>query len=286
MRRLLLILGFLLAVGCEKPTAPPAVRKIGVVATVYPLADIARQVAGDVADVSWVIESGQSMKGVQPDEQLRNRLRSADLVLMGDVTEAWATEGSGAGQHYSRILRLETLPIARESGTSGLLWLDPAVAREAAKDLATRLAALRPQKVQEVRERADKLANEIDALYKPYQEKLRSADNRRFLVLGNDFAPFLSRFSFQAIPTLDAPPSRLTDEDIRLIQYVSRQNDTKLLVIPADTPAALVDDLRVRTGMQLVLLDALGTSAGGGRNTYLDLIRWNLDQLAKATMVH
>lgn len=87
----------------------------------------------------------------------------------------------------------------------------------------------------------------------------------------------------QAIPTVDVAPTRLTDENVRLIQYQSRQNRTSLLVLPADTPAAVIDEIRVRSGLQIVALDHLGSSAGGGRSNYIELLRWNLDQLVRAT---
>lgn len=284
--RIRLLLAMLLLGGCKPaPTATEQSRKLSVVATAYPLADIARRVGDGLVEVSWVVEAGQSLRGVRPDVELRNRLRSADLVLMGDITENWATEGSGSGEHYSRILRLEALPAAREAAQPGILWLDPTIMKEAIGDLVMRLRVLRAKASADITARGDELIGEINAAVQQYQPGLQKAENRRILVLNDDFSPFLKRFSFQPIQTVDVQPTRLTDENIRLIQYVSRQNNTSKLVIPADTPIAAVADLRVRTGLQLVLLDALGTSAAGGRNSYIELLKWDLEQLTKATML-
>ena len=65
--------------GCddEVATTPPAARRISVVATTYPLADIARHVAGNRADVHWWIESGQSVAGFQPTQQQLDEARTA-----------------------------------------------------------------------------------------------------------------------------------------------------------------------------------------------------------------
>src|SRR4051794_13759863 len=53
----------LLAWGCDKPasTAPRPPDKIKMVATAYPLADLARQVGGSLVQCDWVAEQGQSL---------------------------------------------------------------------------------------------------------------------------------------------------------------------------------------------------------------------------------
>lgn len=271
---------------CDRPKAKVTPqRKLSVVATVYPLADVARQIGGDLVEVTWVIEAGQSLSGVQPDPVLRNRLRGADVLLMGGATEGWAAEASGGGEQYDRILRLQALPVAREVTEPGYLWLDPLIVRAAAEDLSYRLQVLRPEATAAIKARTEQFVAKLNSIHESYQSRLLAAQTRRMLVLNTDFMPFLRRFSFSGIPTLDVPPSRLTDENIRVLQFVSRQQNTRLLVLPADTPAAVVDDLRVRSQLQIILLDALGSSAAGGRNTYPELMEWNLEQLARATII-
>ena len=68
--------------GCDRAPAkaPVPIEKVAIVATVYPLADIARNVGGPYVSASWLIESGQSLSGVQSNVDLRNRLRSADQL--------------------------------------------------------------------------------------------------------------------------------------------------------------------------------------------------------------
>ena len=67
--------------GCRKSDATSAtVEKLRIVATVYPLADVARAVGGRQVSVEWLVERGQRLDAVDPTSELRNLrlwLRSA-----------------------------------------------------------------------------------------------------------------------------------------------------------------------------------------------------------------
>lgn len=274
-------------VGCgETPPAPaPGSRKLLVLATVYPLADVAKEVGGDQVETSWLIESGQSIDGVQATGELRNRLQAADLVFMGGATEQWASEGFGQSYQHGRIVRLDVLPGAQENTEGGLIWLDPEAVKAGCKELTTRLQMLRAKNAEDFRLQGEQYVSKIDALEKDYRSRLSQAQTRKILGLNSDFSPLLRRFGLQCVVAMDVAPSRLTDANIQFLKQLADENGTRLLIIPADIPALLAKDLEARTGLQLVRLDSLGSSAAGGRNSYLDLMRWNLDQLLRATTI-
>src|SRR4051794_18579736 len=70
-----------LIVGCQKPAAqaPRPPEKVKVMATAYPLADIARQVGGDAVQCDWVAEQGQAMDAIDPTPEVIAKLRNAEL---------------------------------------------------------------------------------------------------------------------------------------------------------------------------------------------------------------
>src|SRR5437764_7069881 len=76
--------------GCDRqstsassPTGAVASDKepVHVLATVYLLADIARQIGGDQVNAEWYVESGQSLNELVETPERRNQFRSADIVL-------------------------------------------------------------------------------------------------------------------------------------------------------------------------------------------------------------
>ncbi|HVT89095.1 MAG TPA: metal ABC transporter substrate-binding protein [Tepidisphaeraceae bacterium] len=281
----LLILGLVFIGACDGPPPAPAQRKLNILATVYPLGDMARQIGGDAVEVTWIVESGQSIGNISATGEVHDRLNSADLVLTGGATEPWATQGFSDPFQHGRLVRLDVLQSAREQTDGGLLWLDPVIMHEACRELGARLQVLRSDNYSEFQKRMDDYSAQIDATFQPYQRKLLAPQQRKLIVLSSDFLPFLKRLGLEGINSVSARPTDLDDSDIRRLKQVAQQEKTTLLILPADIPAIVVQDIEHRSGLQAVVLDALGSSAGGGRNTYLDLLKFNLEQLLRATTI-
>jgi zinc transport system substrate-binding protein len=282
---LLLLLTLLLLLGaCDRaaPT-PPRSERVKVLATVLPLADIVREIGGPYVQVEWIVESGQSVAGVQTTADLRNRLRSADLVVSGGVTEPWAVEGYDDPFRAQRIVRLDLLGSVRDMEVGGWLWLDPTVVEDLARELQVKLSVMRPLHESVFAQRRDDFIARLESVVRPHDQALAAAPNKKLLVLGTDFDPLLKRFGLSAVLVAGTNVTELSDHKLAVLKQVSRQNDTRVLLLGADTPHVVVRDLESRSGLRVVLLDALGSSAGEGRSSYLDVLRFNLEQLARAT---
>jgi zinc transport system substrate-binding protein len=286
----LLILGAwlgLISAGCDRrsPTGKAADR-VTVVATVYPLADVARQVGGAYVDTTWVLESGQSLRGFVPGPETRARLRSVNLVLMGGPAEQWAAEGFGDPSQGRRIIRLDAMnPGDTQASRQGYLWLDPRLVIDASRELCARLQVLRPTLDRQLKAQTDEFVQKLDEITREYQSKLAGAHAKKVMVLGPDFEPLLTRFGYVPVPTIEASPMQITEAQLKTIVQIAKDNDTRLLLVPADTPTLNIRDLEVRGGLQLVAIDGLGNSGATGRSTYLEILRYDLEQLLAATTV-
>jgi zinc transport system substrate-binding protein len=279
------LLGAVCLGGCRrKSTDFSLVNKVTIIATVYPIADVARQIGGDYVDVSWVVESGQSLTAVQPSSELRSRLSSTDIVISNGITEPWANAGFNDPLQQQHFIRLDLLQSPGES-QEGFVWLDPMIVKNLAGELCTRLTVLRPEEEKYFTQRRDAYIAQIDALMQKYQPALAAAQTKQVLVLGVEFNALLSRFGLYPLMPVAESPLQLNDVDLFAIKRAANDKHTHLLLISTETPAVVATDLEQRASVTVVRLDCLGSSGGGGHNTYLDLMRDNLDQLLKATTV-
>ncbi len=268
--------------GCDRQQPSKVVREnLTILATVYPLADVAREIGGPYVQVQWIVESGQSLAGVRTDADLRSRLRSADLVLAGGVSEPWAVEGFDDPFQSRRIVRLDLLPAAR-TGSTGLLWLDPLIMKDFAREVCSRLLVVRPEDEAFFRGRTDDFIVRLEALVQPYRDKLVAARNRQVLVLGTDFNALLQRFSLEPVLAVEALPTQLSDSQFASLKRASQEHHNAALLVSADTPAVVVRELEQRCGLRVVLIDSLGSSAGEGRNSYFEVLKYDLEQLVAA----
>lgn len=287
--RLGLVVVLLLLIGCDnKPAAPigRAAEKVTIVASVYPLADVARHVGGEAVTVSWIVEKGEAVEGLNPSAEARSRLRTSDLLLAGGITEPWAVEGASDAFQHGRVIRLDTLK-ARSGQTTveGYPWLDPLLVVDGCTELSNRLSLLRPEKELMIRAQSEAFVKQLTDFTNSYQQKFYQTQNKRILVLGSEYSTLLRRFGLSPIPTVINSPSRLSDADFRTIREIATEHNTRLLLLSDDTPPLLVKDIEVRASVQVIRLDALGSSGAKGRTSYLDLLKHDLEQLLHATSV-
>src|SRR4051812_40105400 len=64
--------------------------KIQVLATVYPLAEMAQRVGGERVEVQWLAEGGQRPEDLDPTPALRQTSNKAAVVVTSGPWDAWA----------------------------------------------------------------------------------------------------------------------------------------------------------------------------------------------------
>jgi ABC-type Zn uptake system ZnuABC Zn-binding protein ZnuA len=144
---------------------------------------------------------------------------------------------------------------------------------------------LRPTFDREFDDRTGYFVSQIDSMVDQYRPKFDQAIIRKVLVLSTDFNLLLNRFGLQPIQPVTALPMELNDSAMRALKSAASQNQTRVLLVPIDTPPAIMRDIETRGGLQVVPIDRLGSSAAGGHNSYLSMLRFNLEQLLTATSV-
>jgi ABC-type Zn uptake system ZnuABC Zn-binding protein ZnuA len=266
--------------GCERPSGTakdPA--PMSAVGTIYPLADVIRAVGGKRTDVAWLIETGQSL--VSPPGDYVRKLDLADLIVARGADEQWALKGVDDPYRARRYVRLDLLPAAR--GVQGYVWLDPQVIRELVAVIRERLVNENSEYEEFFKSNESAFLKELDALVTQHQGILSNAPRRPALSLTGDFAPLAKAFQLELIPVLPTSGSALTDDAIRQARKIAAEKGITTLFVPSDRLPAVQRDIAARTGLRVLTLDPLGSSARAGRNTYLQILRYNLEQLEQGT---
>jgi ABC-type Zn uptake system ZnuABC Zn-binding protein ZnuA len=254
--------------------------RVPVVATVYPLADVARQAGAGRVDVEWWVESGQSIVDYAPDRAQVDRLRKASVVLSGGTGEAVVTNEFAGQFGDRRLVRLDALVERPDDRDAGQQWLDPRLVRLASERVTEVLVTTQPVAADGFRDAGTTFRAALDGLIADAETRLIGLDGRTIASVGKDYAA-LARFGgFNLVRLSEEPAIRLAGERLGELRRGVVSSGATLLLVEADTPAAVLRELREGLPVPVVTIDSLGSSSSaGGRDTYIRLMRYNVDQL-------
>lgn len=272
---------FLSINGC-KPPVPAAnvpTEKASVVATAYPLADVAREIGGDFVQASWILEDGQSPDALQITPKLEERLTRADLLITCGASEPWAVEGYDDPGRAQHIVRLDLTSEAQFIPNARQLWLDPVIVRQSCDQIAQKLTVQIPSQVNLFKRNAEKYSGRIDDLMREFASGIQAITGMKVLVLSHDFSALNFRLKLVEVMPVNASPLRLTDSDMAALHRAVEAQRPSALLLDINTPLPVQRDLASRLGVPVILIDALGSSAANGHNMYLSLIKYDFEQL-------
>jgi zinc transport system substrate-binding protein len=271
--------------GCDRHKEPikQETPKFHLLASVYPLADIVRQVVGERAEVEWFCENGLDPRDLKLSAAQQHRARTGvDLIVTSGFQDMWAGDMMSSQQRSERLIRPEATATGRTyPDTHGCLWLDPRVAKEISDLTQRRMAVIDVRHEAEFRVASEKLIGEIGVLDSEFQRRLKPLAGKKFLALRPTWGPMAEWYGLKEIAPLDTEPQKLTDGDVAALKKAAKLEGIAVLAVDASLLPGVRRELERRTGLQLMLLDVVGTSAPDGRSTWVKLMRYNLEELER-----
>ncbi|MBQ7171749.1 MAG: zinc ABC transporter substrate-binding protein [Clostridia bacterium] len=296
--------------GCGE-AAPREGGKLRVVATIFPLYDWLREIAGDRAEITLLMDSGVDLHSYQPRAKDVAEITSCDLlVYVGGESDEWIGRAlAAAGKKPRTVPLLDALgDAAKEEETAeGMqssgeeengeteydehIWLSLSNARSLCGVLADRLAALDPEGAELYRANVDAYTEklrELDGAYRAAaagakQKTLLFADRFPFRYLADDYG--LSYFA--AFSGCSAE----TEASFETVIFLAKKADELGLgaILQIETSdgslARTVRDNTKTKDQKILTLNSLqSVTADDVKNgaTYLSLMEENLEVLKAA----
>ena len=297
--------------------AQAAPARLTVVATIFPVADLVRQVAGPDAEVLLLLPPGASPHTFEPTpDTMRALARSRIFFMVGAGLENWAgklvssaaprdltlvdlSQGvpliielespeSRAGRHlYGATLGLDSGSRPgrehREESHAGEAnphyWTDPLIALELVDRIEATLAAAVPGSRAAFAARAASLRARLRDLDEEIRRSVAGFRNRRLVTFHNSWPYFARRYGLDLAGVIEVAPGREPGP-----QHLSRiVAAIRVLKVPAifaepQLPARPAEVLARETGVKVLVLDPIGGVAPD-RLGYVELMRFNLRSL-------
>jgi len=264
---------------------PAHAERMKVATTFTVIADMARNVAGDAADVESITKPGAEIHNYQPTSGDLIRTSDADLVLanglnleswfqqfidqMGDIPVTVVSDGvepmSITGGDYDG----KPNPHAWMALDNALIYVD---------NIAAAMAGADPDNAVTYRANADAYKARITNTIAPLRDAARALpQDRRWLVTSEGAFSYLARdFGLQELHLWPInADAQGTPQQLRHVIDVMRENDVGVIFSEStvsDRPARRVASETGATYGGLLYVDSL-SEAGGPVPTYLDLLR-------------
>ena len=270
------------------PTAPAEHGKMLVVASINPLADFARQVGGDRVQVETVVPPGASPHTYEPKpSQLKALSRAKVLVLVGLGFEFWADKAvSASGNPDLIVVRTSNgLKILQQGGGEGSgnphIWLDPINAIHQVEMIRDAFVRADPAGKEVYIANAEEYIGKLKALDKEIRKEVSGFSTRKFIAFHPAWVYFARRYDLEQVAVVERTPGREPSpaEIARIVQAARKAGVRAIFAEPQFSPKA-ARVIAQECGAQVLFLDPIGGVKS--RETYIDLMHYNLEQMAKA----
>ena len=270
-----------------------AADKFKVATTFTVIADMARNVAGDAAEVVSITKPGAEIHNYQPTPRDIIKAQDADLILWNGLNlELWFERFfANLSDVPSATISDGVEPIGIGEGPytgkpNPHAWMSPSDALIYVDNIATALAGRDPANADTYRANAEAYKAAITDAVAPLRETLASVpEERRWLVTSEGAFSYLARdFGLKEayLWPINADQQG-TPQQVRKVIDLVRENDIPAVfsesTIPPDAARQVARETGARYG-GVLYVDSL-TESDGPAPTYLDLLRLTTSTIAE-----
>jgi zinc/manganese transport system substrate-binding protein len=266
-----------------------------VVATTTVVADLARNVAGDRADVVGLLAPNSDPHDYEPRPSDAEAVAESDLVLRsGGDLDLWAEEVIDAtGEDPTTIDLIDSVATIEGDGQEGgevdpHWWQDPHNAIAAVHEIQRALAEADPDGAQIYGRNADGYIARLQDLDRQVADCISrlSAGERKLVTTHDALGYFADRYQLEvigaAIPALTTQAQPSAGETTALVDQIEDEGVNAIFPEAGLNPAleeALADEAGVQVGGEL-WADTLGPEGSSGA-TYIEAMATNAETLAR-----
>ena len=283
---------------CNQGPAPSG--QLLVVASIYPLYEFARQVAGSSAQVVSLVPTGVEPHDWEPSPQDLTRIRDARLFIYnGAGLEPWVAK-LVSDPNFSRALmvrategvQLLSAAPAEPSGSPPKVppdphvWLDPVLAQSMVETIRAALATVDPAHAAVYAENALEFVAKLQALHEAFQAGLKACARREVVTSHAAFSYLARRYGLTVVPVMGlAPESEPSPAQLASIVRFAREKKVKYIFFETLVNPRLAETLAREVGAQTLVfnpIEGLTREEQAAGRGYVALMEENLKNLRTA----
>lgn len=277
--------------------------KLPVAASIFPVADIVKQVGGDHVEVITIVPPGASPHTFELKPGVVKKISSARIFFMiGAGLEFWSEKfvKSGAGKPVKIVLS-DGVDLIRSTGDHHVdkagkhheeegfanphIWLDVEIAKSMVKKIVSALASADKEHAGYYEERGGKYLSELDRLDGEIHAAAESFKIKKYVAFHPAWDYFARRYGLESAGVIESIPGKNpTPLGIKHIVGSIRKHGVKAVFAEPQLNPKVAEVIAKEAGVKMLMLDPMGGPGIKGRGNYIDLMKYNLAVLQEAML--
>lgn len=287
---------------------------ITVVTTIYPFADFIRQVGGEKVKVVYLLAGGASPHTYEPTVEQARLVSEAQLfIYCGAGLDDWAVGLAEAAGPDLILLDLSTKVPLLDSALYNQpgenedheedehhedaddhehdhgpadphYWLDPLIVRDSiVPAIHEELLQLNPAAEDYFNDNLEQYRNELTLLHEEIASVAIAFKHNNFIAFHSAWQYFAQRYNLHEVAVIADFPGQEPSAGwlVELVELIQREDVAAIFAEPQFS-AALAESIARDSGVPVVIVDPLGGDDLPGRESYLKMMRFNLDLFRSA----
>jgi len=266
--------------------------KIKVAASIFPIYDITKEIAGDKIDVNLILPPGASPHTFEVSaSQIKNLQNTKLFFVNGQNLDSWVENisSSVSGSQtidLSEVVDLQQLdennpnhrPDEEDSGFDPHYWLNPKNVYAVSEEILNQLVVLSPEDEQYFLGNYNNFVNELQSKDTEWKDKMNSLLDKNIFVFHDAWGYFADSFDLTIVGTFEPfPGQEPTPKYLKELQTAVKENNIKTLFVEPQLSQSSIKTLAIDLGVQIEVLDPLGGVEG--RMSYIEMMDFNVNNV-------
>jgi len=274
------VLGTVLLGSFYSRTQGPESERIKIAATIYPLYDIAQNVAGDALDVKLIVPPGASPHFYEFSPIRLAQLQGTRIIFaIGHGLDDWAQEVQAAIPGVEVYIVDQGIALRESEEESGTVdphyWLHFGNARKITNSIRDVLRRVDPQNSGVYDLNAGTYSEMLAMKEEELVEKVIALPQKNIVTFHDAFYYFANNFNLDIVGTFQpAAGEEPTPKYLAELQKKVRERDVKLVFGEPQFSSAALENFARDNFLTIAILDPIGGVEG--RKSYVEMMEYNI----------
>ncbi|MBF0779942.1 MULTISPECIES: metal ABC transporter solute-binding protein, Zn/Mn family [unclassified Granulicatella] len=273
--------------------------KLSVVTSFYPVYYMTKEISGEHAQVSMLIQGNIEPHDYEPSAKNIADIDKADLfIYSSEYMETWAKkieESLGSDKKVMFVASgkdvefIESEHHEHEHGESNSqhdeehehsvdphIWLDPTLAKTQVNTITQALIQVDPEHKADYENNQKQLLEKLDALVKEY-DTLKSVQQKRFVTQHEAFGYIAERYNLEQITVTGLQNQEPSAQAIAQVIDEIKEHQLSAIYVEAAQSSVIAQAVASQTGVRIEQLYTMETAVDG--KDYLEMLKENIQAL-------